>query len=116
MRAALRWNYPPISEAVSVFAGLFADDAAFEEMPTVLTQRLDEAQREVLRGISHFTKALHVVDALAGTGQSHLARCLINCWGSMRDAGQGFLVMALRTRTLRQELLETLLADKVAIV
>ena len=81
----------------------------------VLTERLDEEQREVLRGISHSTKALRVVDALAGTGKSHLARCLINRWGSMRDAGQGFLVMALRTRTLRQEFLETRLADKVAL-
>ena len=55
-----------------------------------------------------------MVDALAGTGKSHLARCLINRWGSMRDAGQVFLVMALRTRTLRQEFVEALLADKVA--
>ena len=115
VRAALRLDSPPISRAVNVFAGLFADDAAFEEMPTVLAQRLDEAQREVLRGISHSTKALRVVDALAGTGKSHPARCLINRWGSMRDAGQGFLVMALRARTLRQEFLEALLADKVAV-
>ena len=37
VRAALRWDSPPISEAVNVFAGLFADDAAFKDMPTVLT-------------------------------------------------------------------------------
>ena len=69
----------------------------------------------MLRGISESTKALHVVDAFAGAGKSHLARCLINRWGSMRDDSQGFLVMALRTRTLRQEFLETLLLDKVAL-
>ena len=84
-------------------------------MPAVLAQRLDEEQREVLRGISHSTKACRVVDALAGTGKSHLARCLINRWGSLRNAGQACLVMALRTRTLRQEFLEALLADKVAL-
>ena len=55
------------------------------------------------------------MDALAGTGKSHLARCLVNRWGSMRNNSQGFLVVALRTRTLRQELLETRLSDKVAL-
>ena len=55
-----------------------------------------------------------MVNALAGPGKSHLARCLVNRWGSMSDNRQGFLVMALRARTLRQELLETLLLDKVA--
>ena len=70
--------------------GSFVDDAAFEEMPVVLTQRLDEGQRAVLLGISRSMKALRVVDALAGTGKSHLARCLINRWGSMRDSSQGF--------------------------
>jgi len=32
----------------------------------------------------------------------------------MRDNSQPFLVMALRARTLRQEFLDSLLADKVA--
>ena len=80
----------------------------------MLTQRLDEEQRQVLSGISRSTQAVHVVNALAGTGKSHLARCLINRWGNMADPADGFLVVALRTRTLRQEFLDSLLADKVA--
>jgi chromosomal replication initiation ATPase DnaA len=67
----------------------------------------------VLSGISRSTKAVHVVDALAGTGKSHLARCLINRWGEVADNSLGFLVVALRTRTLRQEFLESVLADQV---
>ena len=91
VRAALRWGTPPIAEQVNVFAGLFHNDSAFEAMPAALTQRLDEEQRLVLRGISESTKAMRVVDALAGTGKSHLARCLINRWGSLRGGSQGFL-------------------------
>ena len=69
-------------------------------------QRFDEEQSLVLWGISESTKAFHVVGALAGTGKSHLARCLINRWGSLRDNSQGFLLMTLRARNLRQEFLE----------
>ena len=47
-------------------------------MPMALAQRLDDEQRTVRWGISESTKALRVVDALAGTGKSHLARKLIN--------------------------------------
>ena len=85
-------------------------------MPTLLTQRLEDAQRMVLRGISESTKALHVVDALAGTGKSHLARCLISRWGSLRHSSEGYLLTTLRTRSLRQEFLESLLSDKVALL
>jgi hypothetical protein len=74
---------------------------------------LDDEQRQVLSGISCSTKCVHLVDALAGTGKSHLARCLINRWGALADPKQGFLVVALRTRTLRQDFLETVLSDKV---
>ena len=116
VRAALRWTSPPIAGQVNVYAGLFHDDSAFEAMPAALTQRLDEEQRSVLRGISESTKALHVVDALAGTGKSHLARCLINRWGSLRDSSQGFLLMTLRTRSLRTEFLESLLLDKAVVL
>ena len=63
-RAALRLATPPVSKQVNVGAGLVDDDSAAEAMPTVLTQRLDDAQRMVLRGISESAKALHV-DALA---------------------------------------------------
>ena len=48
--------------------------------------------------------------------KSHLARCLIRRWGSMRDSNHGFLVMALRARTLRQEFWETLVLGKVALL
>jgi hypothetical protein len=112
----LRWTFPPIAGQANAYAGLFHDDAAFEAMPASLTQRLDEEQRSVLRGISSSTKAVHVVDALAGTGKSQLARCLINRWGSLRDNGQGFLMMTLRTRILRTELLESLLLDKAVVL
>ena len=108
VRAALRWTYPPI-------AGLFHDDSAVEAMPA-LTQRLDEAQRSVLQGINASTKAVHVVDALAGTGKSQLARCLINRWGLLRDSSQGVLLMTLRARSLRTEFLESLLSDKVVVL
>ena len=91
-RAALRWTSPPIAGQVNVYAGLFHDDSAFEAMPAALTQRLDEEQRSVLRGISASTKAVHVVGALAGTGESQLARCLINCWGVAARQQSGFLV------------------------
>ena len=70
----------------------------------------------MLRGISSSTLAAHVVDALAGTGKSQLARCLINRWGSLRDNGQGFLLMTLRTRSLRTEFLESLLLDKAVVL
>ena len=113
IRAALRWTVPPVCDAFNVFAGLFVDENAFAEMPAVLTERLDEEQRQALSGISCSNKAFHVVDALAGTGKSHLARCLINRWGEVADSNLGFLVVALRTRTLRQEFLETVLSDKV---
>jgi hypothetical protein len=83
-------------------------------MPPALTDRLDDEQRGVLSGISCSTSCVHLVDALAGTGKSHLARCLINRWGDSADPKQGFLVVALRTRTLRQEFLESVLADQVA--
>ena len=106
-RAALRWTSPPIAGQANVYAGLFHDDSAFEAMPAALTQRLDEEQRSVLRGISTSTKAAHVVGALAGTGKSHLARCLINRWGLLRDNSQGFLLMTLRARNLRTEFLES---------
>ena len=76
-QAALRWTSTPIAGQVNVYAGLFHDDSAFEAVPAALTQRLDEEQRSVLRGISASTKAMRV-DALAGPGKSHLARCLIN--------------------------------------
>jgi len=66
VRAALRWTSPPTAGQANAFAGLFHDDAAFEAMPASLTRRLDEEQRSVLRGISSSTKAVHVVDALAG--------------------------------------------------
>ena len=114
--ARTRWTSPPVPGQANVYAGLFHDDAAFEAMPASLTQRLDEEQRSVLRGISSSTKAVHVVDALAGTGKSQLARCLINRWGSLRDNGQGFLLMTLRTRSLRTEFLESLLSDKVVVL
>ena len=51
-RAALRWTSPPIAGQANFYAGLFHDDFAFEAMPAALTQRLDEEQRSVLRGIS----------------------------------------------------------------
>ena len=116
VRAALRWTSPPIAGQASVYAGLLHDDSACGAMPASLTQRLDEEQRSVLRGISTSTKAVHVVDALAGTGKSQLARCLINRWGSLRDNGQGFLLMTLRTRSLRTEFLESLLLDKAVVL
>ena len=72
--------------------------------------------RSVLRGISESNKALHVVDASAGTGKSHLAQCLINRWGSLRDSNQGFLLITLRARNLRTEFLESLLSDKAAVL
>jgi hypothetical protein len=113
IRGVLRWEAEPRCTAVNAFAGLFVDEAAFQEMPAVLTQRLDAEQRQVLSGISGSGKAVHVVDALAGTGKSHLARCLINRWGEVADNSLGFLVVALRTRTLRQEFLQSVLADQV---
>jgi hypothetical protein len=116
VRAALRWTSPPTAGQANAFAGLFHDDAAFEAMPASLTRRLDEEQRSVLRGISSSTKAVHVVDALAGTGKSQLARCLINRWGSLRDSSQGFLLITLRTRSLRTEFLESLLLDKAVVL
>ncbi len=115
VRAALRWATPPVSKQVNVCAGMFDDDAGVEAIPTVLTQPLDDEQPMVLRGISESTKALHVADALAGTGKSHLARCLINRWGLMRGSSLGCLVTALRTSTLRQELLDTLLSDNISL-
>jgi len=48
--------------------------------------------------------------------KSHLARCLINRWGLLRDNSQGFLLMTLRIRSLRQEFLESLLSDKVIVL
>ena len=57
-----------------------------------------------------------MVDALAGTGKSDLAQCLINRWGSLRDGSQGLLLMTLHTRNLRQEFLESLLSDKVVML
>jgi hypothetical protein len=112
VRAILHWTSPPICDTVNVFNGLFPADAAFDEMPPALTERLDDEQRGVLSGISCSTKCVHLVDALAGTGKSHLARCLINRWGDSADPKKGFLVVALRTRTLHQEFLETVLSDK----
>ena len=76
VRGALRLTSPPIAGQANVYAGLFHDGSACEAMPATLTQRLDEEQHSVLRGISTSTKAVHVVVALAGTGKSHLARCL----------------------------------------
>ena len=116
VRAALRWTSPPIAGQVNVYAGLFHDDSAFEAMPAALTQRLDEEQRSVLRGISSSTKAVHVVDALAGTGMSQLAPCLINRWGLLRDGSQGILLMTPRARSLRTEFLESLLWDNVVVL
>ena len=116
VRAALRWPSPPTAGQANAYAGLFHEDAAFEAMPAALTQRLDEEQRSVLRGISASTKAVHVVDALAGTGKSQLARCLINRWGSLRDSSHGFWLMTVRTRRLRTEFLESLLSDKVIVL
>ena len=104
-----RWASPPIAGQVNVYAGLFHDDYAFEAMPAALTQRLDKEQRSLLRGISESNKELHVnvVDALAETGKSHLARCLINRWGLLRDNSRGSLLMTLRARNLRQEFLDS---------
>ena len=51
VRAALRLTSPPIAGQAKAYAGLFQDYAAFEAMPASLTQRLDEEQRSVLRGM-----------------------------------------------------------------
>jgi hypothetical protein len=110
VNAALRWTTtaPPLCDVANVFAGLFDNDSTFEDLPTVLKERLDAEQRQVLSNISKSDKAFHVVDALAGTGKSHLARCMINRWASIGNSNDGFLVVALRTRTLRHEFMTSL--------
>jgi hypothetical protein len=107
--AILRWTTEPACDAANVFHGLFQDYRDFSSLPGTLDNILDQEQRSVLLGISNSHKAVHVVDALAGTGKSHLARCIIHQWvhkwGSEVD---GFLLVALRTRTLRHEFMESM--------
>ena len=55
----LALGYSTRLHTVNVYADLSDDDSAFEAMPTAPTQRLDDAQRTVLRGIGESTKALH---------------------------------------------------------
>jgi hypothetical protein len=107
--AILRWTSEPACDAVNVFHGLFEDYVDFAELPNSLNDRLDPEQRSVLLGIIRSIKAFHVVDALAGTGKSHLARCIINRWvHKWGPTSDGFLLVALRTRTLRHEFMESM--------
>ena len=61
-------------------------------MPVALTQRLDEEQRLVLRGISTCTEAVHVVDVLAGTGKVATGAMPYQPLGVAARQQSGFLV------------------------
>ena len=63
-----------------MFTGLFRDgNVDFLSLPTGLATRLDSQQTLVLMGIgAGDASPLQVVPAYAGTGKTHLAKCLVS--------------------------------------
>jgi hypothetical protein len=80
-------------------------------LPAALKNKLDEQQLAALMGISSTPDPVQVLTAFAGTGKSHVAKCLI--WGYLRlkDAPDEVAVLLFRTKRLREEMVADLLND-----
>ena len=103
--ALLQWSNRPSEFArarENVFQGSFPDASAFEALPDVLRQRLDEEQLHVLQGISGSEAPIQFLHALAGTGKTQVLKCLLYKWARMRQP-HNFVIVTLRTKELRHE-------------
>ena len=99
----MRWaNQPTIASPSNVFKGTFQDTDILSSLPEKL-RCLDEEQLSTIRGISRSDAPIQFIHALAGTGKTHVLKCLLHGWNRIRGPG-AFVVVALRTRELREEM------------
>ena len=104
----MRWaNQPTIASPSNVFKGTFQDTDILSSLPDKL-RCLDEEQLQTIRGISSSDAPIQFIHALAGTGKTHVLKCLLHGWNRIRETGT-FVVVALRTRELREEMWRDLL-------
>jgi len=119
VRAALKLSGPfgDIPPSANVLARVFYP--GWERCLPPSLQIIDDEQRAILSSIGDSTAAVHVIHALAGCGKSTILHCLVALYAahheqlSLADQGSEVLMVTLRTRTLRHELLQTLLHDKI---
>jgi hypothetical protein len=94
-----------------LFWDLFSSSDNIDRMPPSLKDKLDDEQLAALKGISSTPDPVQVLTAFAGTGKSHVAKCLI--WGylRLRDKPDEVVVLLFRTKRLREEMISDLLID-----
>ena len=100
-----------------VLTGLFRfEDVDCLSLPTALANRLDYQQQQVLMSIcAEDASPLQVVQAYAGTGKTHLAMCLVRkrLERNQLDDTSGTIIWAVRTRTLRDDIMHSLVSSGV---
>jgi hypothetical protein len=109
LAALLQWaSQPSVGNSCNVFKDTFpADTDILGVLPEQL-RALDGEQLQTIRGISASDAPIQFIHALAGTGKTSVLKCLLHGWNRIRGPDT-FVVVALRTRELREEMWRDLL-------
>jgi len=109
LAALLQWaSQPSVGNSCNVFKDTFpADTDILGVLPEQL-RALDGEQLQTIRGISASDAPIQFIHALAGTGKTSVLKCLLHGWNRIRGPDT-FVVVALRTKELREEMWRDLL-------
>ena len=88
-----------------MWEGLFASEVDFTNLLSELRSRLDKQQRDVLLSMSQEHRRVVCWQASAGTGKTHMGTCLLHQMLRSNKLDDGFIIWAVRMRTLRDDIL-----------
>ena len=84
-----------------------------QTLPSALNDSLDNQQQQVLLDMSQEHWRVVRWQAFAGTRKTHMAMCLLYHMLRSKNMDDGFIMWAVRTRTLRDEILGSLTSNGV---
>ena len=102
-----------VARSNTVWQGLFTSLEDIKTLPSALNDRLDNQQQQVLLDMSQEHRRVVCQQVFAGTGKTHMAMCLLYQMLRSKNMDDSFIIWAVRTRTLRDEILGSLTSNGV---